>query len=656
MKRLGLLAVLGLCLLPLSSHADLIGAGIVGGPGNHHLSWNTRLNYNYQIELSPTLLSWTNAAIVEPGTGERLTRRFSNTADRLFYRIHETADPNLGGFLALPTQEQELDLIDGVCFAFRLDLFPALPAKVRLYQRVHGSADPWQQIGKLTDFVEIDGIKTLRGSAVWIPTDEGEYDVRAEAVDGSDSIFASAERLVIIGNNTAPTVIIAGGPSSPSTTGQPAVFTTTVEDEQDEVRRVEFFDNGVLIGTDTVAPFGDEVRDFEGIDYDLLRGSHSITAKAYDSRGAVGETAAPFVVSITGGNARPQLAVVSPGNGLVVQQGMSFTVTYTVSDPDGTGDLDFVRAYDVVNSNLLASDSTSPYGPLVISTTGWPIGTYTIKIVASDGSAESYPSYLTIYVRSGSGGTFAETLVASIVDETKAAPSNESFTGVQASTSEFSDGIASGLQMDSGVIMTSGLVDLWNGGDISQEAWENLVPSFPNRVEPGDPQLEDRIAGVRTTDAAILEFDVYCENGQFELEYQFGSEEYDEYVGDFNDAFVVTVDGVVVSYLPDCSDIVSVNSVNQGNSGNLTLPSNQHLFLDDDFDIKPSVLPGDPSAQVEYDGMVVRLKMHAFIAAGASHRVRLVIADADAFDNDDDMLDSGLFLENSSLRTIVPNP
>ncbi len=636
----------------------------VGTPTNHQLSWTTTVDYNYQVFMSPDLENWVDTGIAEPGTGTTITYGLMSTAEKLFYRIHETADPYNGGFLVLPTQDQEVDLIDGVCFAFNLDVFSALPAKIRVYQRDYNSGDPWEQIGQITDFDEIDGIKFVRGSAVWLPDAEGEYDVQAAVVDGTGTVIASAVRRVIVGSNQTPTITITSGPTTPSASAQPAVFTATATDaDGDEVRRVEFYDNGILIGTDTtpdetspgVFEFGDDIEDIEENDYDLLKGTHDITAKAFDSRGAVGETASASQFVTTGGNARPTINVTSPANGLIVTQGQSFTIVFTEGDPDGATDIDEVAAYDIVTFNG-DIDTASPFDDLTIDTTGWDPGTHTIRVVTRDSTGdESYPLYLTVFVRTGSGATFAETLVANIVEEATAAPSNEVFSGVQASSGEFTTGTLSGLEIASGVALTTGDFNDWNGGDTSEGI---STPWY----SAGDQELEDRVAGNQTNDAAALEFDVFCANGQLEMQFQFGSDEYDEYVFDtaqsgcYNDAFMLTIDGKVVSLVPDCSDIVAVNSVHpliseeESCTGEEIAAVNEFLYLSDE-DLDALVAPPNQNVRVEYDGMTVRLRIHAFVTPNTTHSIKLVIADVE-----DEVWDSALFIKEGSVRTLIPTP
>jgi hypothetical protein len=646
--RIGLFFPLIFTLTASASVTPPIEVGIVGTAENHQLTWTTRLDYNYQVEASPDLENWVDTGIAEPGTGSSITYGLMSTADKMFYRIKESEDPFNGGFLALPTQHQEIDLIDGVCFAFNMEVFDPLPAKIRIYQREYESGDPWVLIGAITEFATRDGVTFVRGSVVWIPPAEGEYEVQAVAVDATGTTMGSAVRHVIVGANEPPAISITGltgNPTLPSTTDLDMLLDVTVNDpDDDDVTRVEFFDNGVLIGTDRDAPFGDSITDLENNTFRFLKRTHSITAKAYDSRGAIGETAQPYVVQITGGNARPTLAVTSPASNLIVQQGQVVTIAYSVADPDGASDIALVRATNLRNFEE-ASDDTAPFENLTLDTTAWEPGSHTVVVRSFDAQGDySYAQTFTVYVQQASGQTFAERLVANLIDPLSVAASDETFDGEEASSGEFEDGLASGLQMDEGILLSTGQFSYWNGGNISG----GLGYSWGR---PGDDRLRDRLSGgdpgYITNDAAALEFDLFCENGQLEFELQFGSEEYEEYVGDYNDGFLITVDDVIVSLLPDCSDIISVDSVNRDPN----YSQNGHLFLDNEDDIAPNVNPADLDQLVEYDGMTVKLRGHVLLEPGRTYRVRMVIADAI-----DGVWDSAILLEKNSMKTIEPNP
>ena len=80
-----------------------------------------------------------------------------------------------------------------------------------------------------------------------------------------------------------------------------------------------------------------------------------------------------------------------------------------------------------------------------------------------------------------------------------------------------------------------------------------------------------------------------------------------------------------------------------------------HLFLRDISEINAAA---GPTNQVEFDGMTVRLRLHAFVCPGV-HKIRISIADRD-YPNigpiNEARHDSGVFLRAGSLRTISPTP
>lgn len=628
---------------------------IVGDKTNHELSWNTSLNFFYQVDCSVGLETWVWTGLEAAGTGSRLTYGFMSTSDKMFYRIRASVDQNNRGFLLEPQQDDTINQIDGVCFAFDLNQFSTLPSKIRIFERDYNTGDPWNLIGSITAFDErqipaesIDE-KFFRGSAVWLPSAQGDYEIQAAVVDSTGTVIASAIRRITIAQKQAPTISILSGPSNSSS----AIFLegSFDLDPGDTVTRVEFYDNGKLIGTATQEEFEDEVRDLQGEFVDLLRGTHSIVVRAYDSTGASTDTA-PYSVTVTGGNARPDLNVTGPMTGLSIVVGDTFDIEYdTPTDADGFSDITAVRAsrfiIPEVSSNddpdpeeIIAADSSAPFDDLTVDTTGWGPGTYTIKVVAVDTtSVESYHHYFRVEVKSSSTADFAADLFDEIADEQTLSLSGLRFIGREISSGIFQNAqsfVPSSLsqwQIDSGVLLTTGDFSIWDDGDSSEDAGLQLSAR-------GDFDLENRVAGTQTQDAAILEAEVFCENGQLEIEYQFGSEEYDEFVGQFNDSFMIIVDGAVVTRSPGCADIFAVNTIN--------LDENRHLFMGDDEDIDPM---DNLTNQVEYDGITLRLRAHVFVEPQSTHNVRIIISDVD-----DGILDSGAFLESNSFRTIIPTP
>lgn len=614
---------------------------IVGSPANHRVKWTTQTAYAYRIEASPDLESWIDPGLIFPGTGGVVEHGFMSADDRWFYRIEEAPDTAKVAFLTLPTPGQEVVIDDGVCIAFDLTVFPQFPSKIQIYKRIYQSEASWDLIGSVDDFVELNQVRFARGSVVWVPEALGDYEVRATAVDANGQVIGNATRPVFVIPNSPPVVVIESGPPSPATEEQFSEFTTTVTDPNgDEIRRVEFYDNGVLMGTDDLAPFGDEILDGAGQKvWYLWNGTHLITARAYDSKGDVGPESASYDVTVTCDNSQPHVA---PPN-TFLYNGI-LTVYFDASDQDGTADIASVTAKNLGTGDTASAQhpqGSYPTNVIYLLTAGWTPGTHSIAVMVRDkATALSYLGLTEVVIPGAppDGGPFAMGLAAKIADETTAPVSNVRFTGSEDSSGYFDFGLARGLGLDQGVVLTTGEAISWNTGDISEVTSKQWVL-------PGDKELYFRVVGRETWDAAVLEFDVFCVNGQLVIDYQFGTEEYDEYVDDYNDAFMISVDGVPVTLVPDCSDIVGVQSV--------SLTENRHLFLDDEEDIiaKNMVAPGYESTKVEYDGMTIRLRANALVTAGESHHVRIVIADVNDY-----QLDAALFLGQGVLKTVQPTP
>jgi hypothetical protein len=550
----------------------------------------------------------------------------------------------------LPSQGQVIDLSDGVRIAFNLDVLPDLPEKIRIYTRPYNEGADWEQIGLITEFaVTVTGVPFVRGSVVWIPSPDAaeEQEVRAAAVDASGGVFAIATRRINVGQNQPPVITITGFTPAPSPN-----FTTVFEQdpEQDPVRRVDYYDNQIYLGTDYAAPFGNDIINRDRLHYPLRSGTHSISAIAYDSSRVVGMTQSDYVIEINASSARPTLTITTPTQ-VECTQGESFQIGYPADDDeDLNGFVTLIEAYDYTNPQegwvFLADDTSVPTGSLTISTQNYDPGNYVIRVTARDNSGDlSYPVYVELKILDPvTGTTFADDLAAVIADANSVAIANPTFLGVPESSGIFTDGVDAGLEMDEGVLLTTGRFDSWNLGNQDPDT-ETLWG------EPGYVPLEDRIAGSYTEDAAVLAFDAECIHSQIELEVQFGSEEYLEYVshGDEckNDAMMISVDNVIVSLVPDGSDIIAVNTAHPFipyTVSNCSLSDmqavNEHLF-----ELTPPFSPSRPHG-VEYDGMVIRLRLHVLASTGQTRRIVCAIADVN-----DTRFDSGLFMEAYSLRS-----
>ncbi|MEU7575784.1 glycoside hydrolase family 48 protein [Micromonospora sp. NPDC049240] len=119
-------------------------------------------------------------------------------------------------------------------------------------------------------------------------------------------------------SNQPPSVSL-GVPAGPFTAPADVPLTATASDADGTISKVEFYRNGLLVNTDTTAPYG----------YDLLSlpaGSYTVQAKAYDNAGGTAIAEKSFTVGAATG---PRL--VATPSAVSVDEGGSATVRYTLS-------------------------------------------------------------------------------------------------------------------------------------------------------------------------------------------------------------------------------------------------------------------------------------------------------------------------------------
>lgn len=159
--------------------------------------------------------------------------------------------------------------------------------------------------------------------------------------------------------------------------------------------------------------------------------------------------------------------------------------------------------------------------------------------------------------------------------------SNVTLSGDARAIANFTGGISGGLgsTMNEGVVLTTGLVN--TAGALTGTVTKDNDNSGVNGIS----QL-NTIAGDPTFDGIILEFDFVPTTNQVNVNFQFGSEEYNWYVsganGTFNDvfAFLISGPGITgsqnIALVPSTSTPVTINSINNGfaSGGSVFFPTN----------------------------------------------------------------------------------
>lgn len=205
------------------------------------------------------------------------------------------------------------------------------------------------------------------------------------------------------------------------------------------------------------------------------------------------------------------------------------------------------------------------------------------------------------------------------------------------------------LGMQSGIILTNGSAVNAIGPNALPSISTNFTPALP-----GDPDLNAILFPTTTADACSIEFDVFVSSDTLSFNYVFGSDEYPEFVSFWpviNDLFGLFISGpgIVgkqnIALVPNTSTYVGINTVN------CTVNGAQYVCN------TPAGTPfggvcatGCPTSFAgtitEYDGFTKKLTAKKAVQRCNTYHLKIVIADGN-----DDVVDSGLFLEAASLST-----
>ena len=210
--------------------------------------------------------------------------------------------------------------------------------------------------------------------------------------------------------------------------------------------------------------------------------------------------------------------------------------------------------------------------------------------------------------------------------------SNVTYTGAPIASGSFSGG-SGVLGFEGGVVLTSG-------------AAQNVVgPNLANAIGtqnglPGDTDLNSITPG--TEDAAVLEFDFFPTTDTITFQYVFASDEYNEFVYQFNDVFAFFLNGSNVALIPSTTSPVSINTVNGGNPFGSTNALNPQFFRNNERG-------SGGNLNTEMDGLTVVFSVTATVIPNQTNHIKLAIADVG-----DDDVDSAVFIKGDSFNVIPP--
>jgi hypothetical protein len=231
------------------------------------------------------------------------------------------------------------------------------------------------------------------------------------------------------------------------------------------------------------------------------------------------------------------------------------------------------------------------------------------------GSSTEAKAQLT--VQEAANQTDVENLVNNVLLNSCINISNIQYTGAFRAIGSF-NGTASNLGLNTGIIMTNGRANNAPGPN-------NIANRSTNNGLAGDAQLTS-IAGTNTFDATILEFDFIPYSDTIRFEYIYASEEYNEYVGLFNDpmAFFISGPGFGTPYnmarIPGTITPVSINTINNGYSPTCpaTGPCVNCAYYFDNCG----------GTTVQYDGFTTPMTAFAVVQPCVQYHIKIAIADA----------------------------
>jgi hypothetical protein len=213
------------------------------------------------------------------------------------------------------------------------------------------------------------------------------------------------------------------------------------------------------------------------------------------------------------------------------------------------------------------------------------------------------------------------------------------------------------LQMDSGVVMTTGHLDVAVGPNNSGSL-SNAVTGYYT-----DASLASYASG-SLNGCSTLDFDFVSISPFVTMNYCFGSEEYDEYVwSSFNDLFAFLVTGpdpvtgqtvtrniAIIPHTVSSTNpngiVVAINSVNGGvgQGGTTTPPTSGCVNCYNTF--TQFFVSNTFTSGVQYDGFTQKLSANATLVPCAQYHMHISICNVG-----DNSYDSGVFLEKKSFNS-----
>jgi RHS repeat-associated protein len=295
-----------------------------------------------------------------------------------------------------------------------------LPASVTVTASASGveTNTPLTQVEFFANGNPIGSATASPWSIAWANPSAGIYVLTARATDSGGAQTTSAARtLTITDTNLGPTVSLTA-PANNAKYQSPASLTVTASATGPEantpVTLVEFLANGAPIGSATASPWSISWAN-------PPTGTHTLTARATDSLGAVTTSAARTVV-IGDTNLPPTVSLTAPANNAAFIAPATITITANAAAPEANGTVANVEF--LANGTPIGSDAASPWSLAWSVTTP---GSYQLTARATDEQgAQTTSSIRTITVLANQAPTVS--LTSPTANQSFAAPASIQLT------------------------------------------------------------------------------------------------------------------------------------------------------------------------------------------------------------------------------------
>ena len=202
----------------------------------------------------------------------------------------------------------------------------------------------------------------------------GVYILSAKAYDAAGNVGQSANVSVTVFNDTTAPVVSISSPVNNSTAAGTVSVSASASDNVG-VTKVEFYLNGVLQVSDNAAPYN-----FNWNTAAVANGVYTLSAKAYDAAGNVGQSA-NVAVTVFNDTTAPVVSITSPVNNSTAAGAVS--VTANASDNVGVTRVEFY-----LNGVLQTTVTSAPFN-FTWNTASVSNGSYSLSAKAYDAAGNA---------------------------------------------------------------------------------------------------------------------------------------------------------------------------------------------------------------------------------------------------------------------------